>query len=253
VYKRQHYLAFAPLLLLALAPLAAHAHLTWIEQGTSTLGLATGHHFPNKELSVSGDYVEYIRCTATSPEKPPEQNATALSIQNKALRFKPPFAPANCEAKLKPSSIALTPDEAYKHLRESRAPKVVFAAFENLGYWQEQFFKSAQMAPIALDSPLYQSEQVQFITKNSTVDYFNVTKEPLTNRKVYLYKQDQPVAKQAVGLDSPSLARTVWLQTQADGEVVIPFALKETAMLHAVLITPQGESFTTQFVTTLID
>ncbi|HEX4842930.1 MAG TPA: hypothetical protein VFV57_04610 [Limnobacter sp.] len=215
---------------MVMASAPAHAHLTWIEMGESVVGLATGHHYPSKELTVTGEYVSEIACEWM-------QRTEKLKFDAQSIRFRTNTKPLNCAAQLKTTQIELGENAALTHLRETKAPSQFIEKVKNTKRFVEIYFKTAQFRPITIGSSLYREEIAQFVqTPNAKDD-------------LRLYRNGKPIVGQPVGLDIPNSPITLWTHTDDLGRVQFPVKITSESLLHTLVIEDQGEIFASQFVT----
>ncbi len=212
----------------------AFAHLTWVEQGQQSMGLSTGHHFPAKELTVTGRYVESITCEDMAA------NTFALEFNDRSIRYPYSEQPNNCVAVLKATQIELTPRQGVQHLEESKAGADLIAKAKQSSAFLEQYFKVAQMKPVEFTGPLYNPDMALFVTKADTPN------------AIYLYRNGKPLAGVSVGLEYPEAPVTLWSSTQADGEVKLLLRPNGKALLRALVVEHAGLQFESQFVSVLL-
>ncbi len=213
----------------------AFAHLTWVEQGQESMGLSTGHHFPSKELTVVGEYVESIRCEGKS------SNTFELQFNAKSIRYRYPEQPNNCVAVLKTTQIELTPRQGVQHFEESKASADLIDKARQGPKFVEQYFKVAQMKPINLAGPLYNPNIAQFVSKADKPD------------ALYLYRDGKPLAGVSVGLEYPEAPVTLWSTTQTDGEIKLLLRPTSKALLRALVVVDAGKQFESQFVSVILN
>jgi hypothetical protein len=213
----------------------AFAHLTWVEPGQNSMGLSTGHHFPAKELTVVGRYVESITCEGQA------SNTFKLQFNERSIRYPYPEQANNCVAVLKTTQIELTPRQGVQHFEESKASAELIAKARQSSTFLEQYFKVAQMKPVELTGPLYNPDMAQFVSKADKPD------------AIYLYRNGKPLAGVSVGLEYPEAPVTLWSSTQADGEVKLLLRPNGKALLRALVVEDVGQQFESQFVSVLLE
>ncbi|HEX4917239.1 MAG TPA: hypothetical protein VFV43_05025 [Limnobacter sp.] len=211
----------------------AQAHLTWIEMGESIVGLATGHHYPGKEISVTGEYVSEIACQW-------KDKTEKLKFDAGSIRYRTDTKPLNCVAQLKTTQIELGEASALTHLRETRAPAQYAEKVKKTKRFVETYFKTTQFRPIAIGSPLYKAEVAQFVQSPSNPD------------ELLLYRNGKPIVGQPVGLDMPDSPVTLWASTDDQGRIQFPFRVTSESLLHTLVIEDRGEIFSSQFVTLIV-
>ena len=213
----------------------ASAHLTWVEQGQQSMGLSTGHHFPAKELTVTGKYVESITCEDKAA------NTFALEFNERSIRYPYAEQPSNCVAVLKTTQIELTPRQGVQHFEESKASAELIAKAKQSSTFLEEYFKVAQMKPVELTGPLYNPNMAQFVTKEDKPD------------TIYLYRNGKPLAGVSVGLEYPEAPVTLWSSTQSDGEIKLLLRPTGKALLRTLVVVDAGQQFESQFVSVILN
>lgn len=215
-------------------PVSAFAHLTWIDAKEDHLTLSTGHNFPSREITVTGQYVESITCTTL------ENLPRTLAFKPDSSRYVFDFKPDNCLAILNTTQIELTPKQGAAHLAENKADKTLVNKARQGLQFKETYFKSAQLQPIELNSALYNTKIAQFVFM------------PGNPETIYIYKDGKPLAGLSVGLEYPQTPITLWSKTGPDGKVTLLLKPKTDALLRALLAEENGEEFKSQFLSVLI-
>jgi hypothetical protein len=213
----------------------AMAHLTWIDAGEQSMGLSTGHNFPAKELTVKGEYVQSIRCMDAS------QNVFDLAFDAKSIRYIYPQKPVNCVAQLKTSLIELSPRQGVQHFEESKVSKTLIDKVRGSKKFEEEYFKLAQIKPILIDSPLYNTNIAQFVIKENDPE------------SIYVYKNGKPLGNQPVGLEYPETPVTLWSETDADGKVKLLLQPTSKALLRTLITEENGLQYKSQFLSVILD
>jgi hypothetical protein len=213
----------------------AMAHLTWIDAGEQSMGLSTGHNFPAKELTVKGEYVQSIRCMDAS------QNVFDLAFDAKSIRYIYPQKPVNCVAQLKTSLIELSPRQGVQHFEESKVSKTLIDKVRGSKKFEEEYFKLAQIKPILIDSPLYNTNIAQFLIKENDPE------------SIYVYKNGKPLGNQPVGLEYPETPVTLWSETDADGKVKLLLQPTSKALLRTLITEENGLQYKSQFLSVILD
>ncbi|HEX4856228.1 MAG TPA: hypothetical protein VFV28_05410 [Limnobacter sp.] len=220
--------------LLLTLPLQAFAHLTWIDSGKQSIGLSTGHNFPAKEITVKGEYVDFIQC------KGEQRGVFQLAFNKDSMRYSFPEKPQNCLARLKTSLIELTPAQGVQHFQENKVKQDLIDKAKAVPVFREEYFKLAQLAPVEIGSALYRPELAQFVYKPG---------EPDT---LYVYQSDQPVAGLPVGLEYPETPITLWSNTDTDGKVKLLMKPRSKALLRT-LVVEDGDPFKSQFLSVILE
>lgn len=213
----------------------AMAHLTWIDAGVQSMGLSTGHNFPAKEITVKGEYVESIQCVDAA------QNIFNLPFKNNSIRYLYPQKPSNCVAKLNTSLIELSPTQGAQHFAENKVNKALVEEVRNSKKFEEEYFKLAQMKTIEIDSPLYNKEVAQFVSK------------PDDPESIYVYKNGKPLAEQPVGLEYPETPITLWSNTDAEGKVKLLLQPTSKALLRTLITETNGVKYKSQFLSVILN
>lgn len=225
---------FSVLIALCL-PVSAFAHLTWIDTGRDTLSLSTGHNFPAKEISVKGEYVEFVRCANT------QGSAFDLKYDNKSIRYPYPENTQNCVARLKTSLIELSSAQGVAHFEENKVSKLLVEKARRGKTFNEEYFKLSQIHPILIDSALYNPDVAQFVQK------------PGENNHIYIYKNGRPLAGLPVGLEYPETPITLWSNTDEEGKVTLLLQPKSKALLRTLVSEENGSGFRSQFLSVTLN
>lgn len=220
---------------LLVIPISAMAHLTWVSPEAGYLKLSTGHHFPTQELEVVGQYIDRIQCQFEP------LGVKALATPSDSAHFSLPSPPENCLAQLKATQITLTTKQGVQHLSENKVDPALVNKAKRNEQFIENYFKSAQLKVIQIDSPLYQPDIAQFVSKPNSGD------------DVYLFRNGSPLAGVSVGLEHPQIPITLWSKTDTNGKVKLLLKPQGPALLRALITEDKGDSFSSQFVSVLID
>lgn len=213
----------------------AMAHLTWIDAGVQSLGLSTGHNFPAKEITVTGEYVESIQCVGD------QQITFALPFQSDSIRYIYPQKPVNCVARLKTSLIELSPRQGAQHFSENKVSKALVDKVLSSEKFKEKYFKLAQIKPIEIGSPLYNADVAQFVRKADDA------------QTIYVYRNGAPVANLPVGLEYPETPITLWSNTDSEGRVKLLLQPTTKALLRALITDEDGTNYKSQFLSVTLD
>lgn len=213
----------------------ALAHLTWIEPGQQSMGLSTGHNFPAKEITVKGEYVDSVKCVGL------QGNVFNLPFQDNSIRYVYQERPANCLATLKTSLIELSPRQGAQHFDENKVDKALVNKVLNSEKFSEEYFKTAQIKPIEVDSDLYNPAIAQFVNL------------PGNSKDIYVYKNGQPLADLPVGLEYPETPVTLWSKTDSTGKVTLLLQPKGEALLRALTTEENGAAYKSQFLSVILN
>ncbi|MCR2747646.1 hypothetical protein [Limnobacter parvus] len=213
----------------------AMAHLTWIEPGQQSMGLSTGHNFPAKEITVKGQYVDAVRCVDAQGE------IFNLAFDENSIRYVYKERPTNCLATLKTSLIELSPRQGAQHFEENKVDKALVNKVLGSEKFNEEYFKTAQIQPIKIDSALYNPAIAQFVSLPGDSD------------NIYVYKNGQAVPDLPVGLEYPETPITLWSKTDATGKVTLLLQPRGEALLRALTTEENGTAYKSQFLSVILN
>jgi len=213
----------------------AMAHLTWIDAGQQSMGLSTGHNFPAKEITVTGEYVESVRCVGA------DNQLFDIPFEPDSIRYVYKQRPINCLATLKTSLIELSPRQGAQHFEENKVDKNLVTKVLNSEKFSEKYFKAAQLKPILIDSALYNPNIAQFVHLPGQGD------------EIYVYKNNKPLEGLPVGLEYPETPITLWSKTDGSGKVTLLLQPKGEALLRALTTEEAGDAYKSQFLSVILE